>query len=105
MSKMSQLHADLTEQAASLGFGSIEEAEANGYTVNYQEGKLVKYDCCAVAKEQEQAHIAWETQRQSLITKLTLLEDDLEKLDNISKEKLDILEATIGFLRGCKDGA
>lgn len=105
MSKMSQLHADLTEQAADLGFGSIEEAEANGYTVNYQEGKLMEYNCRAVAKEQEQAHIAWEAQRQSLITKLTLLEDGLEKLDIISKEKLDILEETIGFLRGCRDGA
>ena len=33
MSKMSQLHAELTEAAAELGFESIEDAEANGYTV------------------------------------------------------------------------
>ena len=30
---MSQLHAELTEQAAQLGFESIEEAEANGFIV------------------------------------------------------------------------
>lgn len=31
MSKMSQLHAELSEQASELGFESIEQAEANGY--------------------------------------------------------------------------
>lgn len=31
MSKLSQLHAELTEQAAKLGFESIEQAEAKGY--------------------------------------------------------------------------
>ena len=35
MSKMSQLHAELTEQANELGFKNIEEAEARGYTVKY----------------------------------------------------------------------
>jgi len=35
MSKMSQLHAELTEMAAELGFDSIESAEANGYKVVY----------------------------------------------------------------------
>lgn len=33
--KMSQLHAELTEKAAELGFESIEEAEANGYLVKF----------------------------------------------------------------------
>lgn len=35
MSRMSQLHAELTEMAAELGFDSIESAEANGYKVVY----------------------------------------------------------------------
>lgn len=39
---MSQLHAELTEQAAELGFMSIEEAEANGYVVDYIKHKLVQ---------------------------------------------------------------
>ncbi len=30
---MSQIHAELTEKAAELGFESIEQAEANGYIV------------------------------------------------------------------------
>ena len=35
MSKMSQIHAELTEKAAELGFASLEEAENNGYEVLY----------------------------------------------------------------------
>lgn len=101
MSKMSWVHAELTEQAAKLGFESLEEAEANGYKVSMDWlSPVLKPD---MDKQRELAHIAWETQRQSLITKLTVLEGDLEKLDVISKKKLDILEATIDFLRGCHD--
>jgi len=37
---MSQLHAELTEQAAQLGFHSIEEAEANGFKVDYEKQEL-----------------------------------------------------------------
>lgn len=36
MSRMSQLHMELSEQAADLGFASIEQAEANGYVVYYE---------------------------------------------------------------------
>lgn len=32
---MSQLHAELEEQAAELGFESIEQAEAKGYHIDY----------------------------------------------------------------------
>lgn len=41
MSKMSQLHAELTSQAADLGYVSIEEAEQNGYQVDYSTHKLI----------------------------------------------------------------
>ena len=41
MSKLSQLHAELTEQAAELGFESLEEAEINGFKVDYEKQKLV----------------------------------------------------------------
>ena len=40
MSKMSQTEAELTEQAASLGFQTIQEAEENGYRITYDNGKL-----------------------------------------------------------------
>lgn len=35
MSKISQIHAELTEKAAELGFASLEEAQDNGYEVLY----------------------------------------------------------------------
>lgn len=41
MSRMSQLHAELTEQAVQLGFHSIEEAEINGFKVDYEKQELV----------------------------------------------------------------
>lgn len=41
MSRMSQLYAELTEQAAQLGFHSIEEAEINGFKVDYEKQELV----------------------------------------------------------------
>lgn len=56
MSKMSQLHAMLTQQAAELGFMSIEEAEANGYEVDYDKQELVPTDN---ESELDKAHEAW----------------------------------------------
>lgn len=41
MSKMSQAQAELTEQASSLGFQTIQEAEENGYRVTYDNGHLL----------------------------------------------------------------
>ena len=38
MSKMSQLHADLTSQAAELGFASIHDAEQGGYHIVWENG-------------------------------------------------------------------
>ena len=65
MSKMSQLHAELTERAAELGFASIDEAEANGYSVNYKEGKL--------EQQQELAHQAWLAKRNDVLANLYAL--------------------------------
>lgn len=41
MSKMSQLHAELSQQAAELGFESIGEAEQAGYCVDWDNHKLI----------------------------------------------------------------
>lgn len=41
MSKMSQLHAELSEQAYELGFESIGEAEQAGYCVDWENHKLI----------------------------------------------------------------
>jgi len=70
MSKTSQLHATLTEQAASLGFRSIEEAEANGYIVDYDNEKLVKLD------EEKLAHEAWLKEKNIIVSELEMLIND-----------------------------
>ena len=41
MSKMSQLHAELSEQAYELGFESIGEAEQAGYDVDWENHTLI----------------------------------------------------------------
>ena len=71
MSKISQLHAELTEQASELGFESIYEAEQHGYEVDWENAKLVK-----VEDQQEQAHRAWLKERDILCHELEMLVSD-----------------------------
>lgn len=52
--KLSQLHAELSEQAAELGFESLGEAEQAGYGVDWENAMLIKMD-----DEQDKAHEAW----------------------------------------------
>lgn len=59
MSKMSQLYAELSEQAAELGFESISEAEQAGYGVDWVRGKLVD--------GRELAHEAWLKERDKVL--------------------------------------
>lgn len=73
MSKMSQLHAELSEQANELGFETIQDAVNSGYVVDYEKGKLVKYGLGYsetveyLAKEQELAHKAWLKERDEVL--------------------------------------
>lgn len=62
MSKMSQLHAELSEQAAYLGFQDLGEAEQAGYGVDWENAKLIK-----VEDEQEKAHEAWLKERDGVL--------------------------------------
>lgn len=71
MSKMSQLHAELSEQAYELGFKSIEEAEQAGYGVDWENAKLIK-----VEDEQDKAHEAWVKERDILCHELEMLVSD-----------------------------
>lgn len=41
MSKMSELHRELTERAYDLGYESLEDAQANGYDIDYDNQTLV----------------------------------------------------------------
>lgn len=74
MSKISQLHVELTEQASELGFESIYEAEQHGYEVDWENAKLIKAE-----DQQEQAHRAWLKERDSLLNKLYICASACEK--------------------------
>lgn len=97
---MGQLHAELSEQAAELGFETLQDAFNSGYTVDYDKRKLVKSsilwhldtDECLV-KEQEKAHKEWLKERDDIL-------DDLKHLNYKGvKPDEDIVERTINFIK------
>lgn len=89
MSKMSQLHAELTEQAARLGFESIEEAEAHGYVVDYESHELVD--------GQEQAHKDWLEERDATLR--ALYEVHARAMDESRLADACIIKDTINFIK------
>lgn len=72
MSKMSQLHAELSEQAAELGFESLGEAEQAGYGVDWKNHKLLP--------PEEAAHEALMQEKQEIFR--LLLELEIALLDH-----------------------
>lgn len=90
MSKMSQLHAELSEQASSLGYQSIEEAEANGYEIDYTKGVLVD--------GRELAHNDWLKEREEVLKRLNDLYDELVYI-SIDDEYLATVNDTIDFIK------
>ena len=88
MSKISQLHAELTEQAYDFGFESIEDAERNGYEVDYLNAKLYKPD------EQEQAHEAWLKEKQDLLKRV----DKVWK-DPTYDQLIDLVNELVCFIK------
>lgn len=67
MSKMSQLHAELSEQAYELGFESIEEAEANGVKIQYNADGTATLVPFLTDKEQEMAE---QNRREDMLDKI-----------------------------------
>lgn len=88
MSKMSQLHAELSEQAYELGFESIEEAEANGYVCDLTGGKLID--------GREQAHNEWLKDKEEVLERLRLL----QKAQHLYEDDKDDIEMAIKFIEG-----
>lgn len=86
MSKLSQLHMELEEQASELGFESIDEALMKGYAVDYGKGRLVRrglgYSEAVkyLAKEQEKAHEVWLKERDEVLEEQEQLHDHLMEL-------------------------
>lgn len=90
MSKMSDIHLDLTEQANELGFESIGEAEQAGYGVDWKNAKLIK-----VEDEQDKAHEAWLEEKQQVLNDL----DIVAHSDTVPFEHKEIVKQAIEFIR------
>ena len=98
MSKMSQIHADLTEQASELGFSSIEEAEANGFHIDYTgKGWKLKLD---MAKAYEQARKEWEQERDTLLAEAGDLLESTENFEPTAYDDLrNMVRSLIEFIK------
>lgn len=90
MSKMSQLHAELSEQAAELGFESLGEAEQAGYGVDWDNAKLIK-----VEDELDNAHEAWLKERGEVVADLTSVYNDID----VPKDCKQYIKHAINFIR------
>lgn len=90
MSKISQLHAELTEQAYELGFEDLGEAEQAGYGVDWEKHKLLS--------PQDLAHEVWLKERFKVLADLNYL---IEETDD--QDTKDALNRTVEFIRGCHD--
>lgn len=93
MSKMSQLHAELSEQASELGFESLGEAEQAGYGVDWEKAKLIE--------PQEMAHEAWIKEKEHKLETLRLTAELCRNSDmpNIASDLENIAE----FFRWCHE--
>ena len=112
MSKMSQLHAELTEQAYELGFESITEAEAKGYVIDYDKKRLVQSKelqkknlveaidgLDKLQKELEKAHEEWLKEKEDVINDLKKLRSECFVSDDLTiDEKMAIINRTINFI-------
>lgn len=99
MSKMSQIQLDLSEQANELGFESIEEAEANGYKIDYtKDGWKIVPDA---NKAYEERHKEWKKEKQKVIRKLQLAKSTMRA--NSYFECADRVAEAIKFIEGIKN--
>ena len=73
MSKISQLHMELLEQCAELGFESLGEAEQAGYGVDWENAKLIP--------PEEMAHEAWLKDKQHALDVLDCVADVLTEIN------------------------
>ena len=94
MSKISQLHAELSEQATELGFESIGEAEQAGYGVDWENAKLIR-----VEDQQEQAHQAWLKERDELLERLEKKQGKLKRMLCDDTGLYDLITDAINFIK------
>ena len=94
MSKMSQLHAELTSQAYELGYTTLEEAFNDGWEVDYEHSRLRK-----VSDLQEEAHKAWLKERDETIKNLTDLGFDMVREDGVPPDWAKTVFKAVDFIK------
>lgn len=93
MSKMSQLHAELSEQAYRLGYSSLENAMADGYCVDYEKRTLVD--------GRELAHDNWSKEKEDILNRLQSLYDYFiaTEMDSFNAGHVETIKDTINFIK------
>lgn len=91
MSKMSQLHAELSEQANELGFLTFEQALAFGYDVDYETVRLKPVD------GREQAHKDYLKRKEEVLADLETLKQDY--ISYGEQDEIDALTRAINLIK------
>ena len=87
MSKMSQLHMELSEKAYELGFQSIEDAQVHGYDIDYEKRTLVD--------GRELAHKDWLERKEKILAKLKQLSEAYKGAEGVTS----VVEEAIEFIK------
>lgn len=90
MSKMSQLHAELSEQAYRLGYSSLENAMADGYCVDYEKRTLVD--------GRELAHKDYLKRKELILKALNDLYDNYIEGSYKVRFEREVIKETIDFI-------
>lgn len=91
MSKMSQLHAELSEQAYELGYSSLDNALADGYAVDYKKRTLVD--------GRELAHNDWLERKELILKALNDLYENYIEGSYKARFEREIIKETIEFIK------
>lgn len=98
MSKIGAANIELEEQAAEMGFKDLLDATNNGYVVQYYNNPITHTNEFKLVRDQvkdlEDAHMAWEVERDTIIAKLEMLIGDTPY-----KVYKDTLRETIEFIK------
>ena len=88
---MSQIHAELEEQASALGFESLEQAQEAGCEIEWHG------DSAELVEPLEAAHRAFEAEKQVFIKGLDRVMDRMG--NGIEPEDLDLIERVKQFIK------
>ena len=98
MSKMSQLHAELSEHASELGFETLEQAIEAGFEPNYTTGRLDKVGYKPV-DGRELAHKDWLERKEIILKNLEGIYDSYIEGDYKTNIEKATIKKAIDFIK------